>query len=78
MHGYLEPGEQNKGDSGSLGQTPPYKWWNWHDNYDAEASPDPKWVQVSDAAEAAFREHDAEAKACPRSAKRTMKECATE
>jgi Bacterial protein of unknown function (DUF899) len=18
-------------------QTPPYKWWNWHDNYDAEA-----------------------------------------
>ena len=21
-------------------QTPPYKWWNWHDNYDAEASPD--------------------------------------
>ena len=27
-------------------QTPPYKWWNWHDNYDAEASPDPKWVEV--------------------------------
>jgi hypothetical protein len=25
-------------------QTPPYKWWNWHDNYDAEASPDPKWA----------------------------------
>jgi hypothetical protein len=22
-------------------QTPPYKRWNWHDNYDAEASPDP-------------------------------------
>jgi predicted dithiol-disulfide oxidoreductase (DUF899 family) len=36
-------------------QTPPYKWWNWHDNYDAEASPDPKWVEVSDAGEAAFR-----------------------
>ncbi|KAA6465222.1 DUF899 domain-containing protein [Acidobacteria bacterium AB60] len=36
-------------------QTPPYKWWNWHDNYVAEAAPDPKWVQVSDAGEAAFR-----------------------
>ena len=39
-------------------QTPPYKWWNWHDNYDAEASPDPKWVEVSDAGEAAFRKRD--------------------
>jgi predicted dithiol-disulfide oxidoreductase (DUF899 family) len=36
-------------------QTPPYKWWNWHDNYEAESSPDPKWVEVSDAGEAAFR-----------------------
>ena len=36
-------------------QTPPYKWWNWHDNYDAEVSPDQKWVKVSDAGEAAFR-----------------------
>jgi hypothetical protein len=36
-------------------QTPPYKWWNWHDNYDAEASPAPKWVEVSDAGEAVFR-----------------------
>jgi predicted dithiol-disulfide oxidoreductase (DUF899 family) len=44
-------------------QTPPYKWWNWHDNYDAEASPAPKWVEVSDAGEAAFRKRDAEAKA---------------
>jgi len=42
-------------------QTPPYKWWNWHDNYDAEASPDAKWVEVSDAGEAAFRKRDAEA-----------------
>jgi hypothetical protein len=37
--------------SGELGglargypQTPPYKWWNWHDNYNAEPSPNPKWV----------------------------------
>jgi hypothetical protein len=44
-------------------QTPLYKWWNWHDNYHAEASPDPKWVKVSDAGEAAFRKPDAEAKA---------------
>jgi hypothetical protein len=32
-------------------------------NYDAEASPDSKWVEVSDAGEAAFRKRDAEAKA---------------
>jgi predicted dithiol-disulfide oxidoreductase (DUF899 family) len=36
-------------------QTPTYKWWNWHDNYEAETAPDPKWVQISDAGEAAFR-----------------------
>ena len=36
-------------------QTPTYKWWNWHDNYEAEAEPDRKWVEVSDAGEAAFR-----------------------
>ena len=29
-------------------QTPPYKWWNWHDEYAAAASPDPRWVQVVD------------------------------
>jgi predicted dithiol-disulfide oxidoreductase (DUF899 family) len=26
-------------------QTPPYKWWNWHDEY-AAAPPDPRWVKV--------------------------------
>src|SRR5262245_33227788 len=36
-------------------QTAPYKWWNWHDNYDAGAAPDRKWIEVSDAGEAAFR-----------------------
>ncbi|HEY6645229.1 DUF899 domain-containing protein [Povalibacter sp.] len=36
----------------------PYKWWNWHDSYVPDAAPDPKWVEVSDAGEAAFREHD--------------------
>jgi len=44
-------------------QTPPYKWWNWHDNYDAEATPDKKWVEVSDAKEATFRKDEEEAKA---------------
>ena len=37
-------------------QTPTYKWWNWHDSYVDGAAPDKKWVQVSDAGEAAFRE----------------------
>jgi predicted dithiol-disulfide oxidoreductase (DUF899 family) len=29
-------------------QTPPYKWWNWHDEYAAAAAPDPRWVKVID------------------------------
>ena len=36
-------------------QDPPYKWWNWHDSYEDGAEPDRKWVEVSDAGEAAFR-----------------------
>jgi predicted dithiol-disulfide oxidoreductase (DUF899 family) len=40
-------------------QSPPYKWWNWHDNYQAESTPDPKWVEVSDAGEAKFHPNDA-------------------
>jgi hypothetical protein len=36
-------------------QSAPYKWWNWHDNYDAEATPSAKWVETSDAGVAAFR-----------------------
>jgi Bacterial protein of unknown function (DUF899) len=39
-------------------QSPPYKWWNWHDTYVPGAVPDPKWVEVSDAGEAAFRKRD--------------------
>lgn len=42
-------------------QTPTYKWWNWHDNYEAEATPDKTWAQVSDAGEKAFREQSAKA-----------------
>ena len=43
-------------------QTPTYKWWNWHDNYEAGAAPDKRWVEVSDAGEAAFRKQQASAK----------------
>ena len=35
-------------------QTKRYKWWNWNDSYVPGAAPDPKWVKVSDAGEAAF------------------------
>jgi predicted dithiol-disulfide oxidoreductase (DUF899 family) len=42
-------------------QTPPYKWWNWHDNYGAEASPDQKWVDIiTDPQEAARRRAEEE------------------
>ena len=30
-------------------QSPPYQWWNWHDEV-RDAAPDPKWVEVSNAA----------------------------
>ena len=45
-------------------QTPPYKWWNWHDNYDAEPAPNPKWVDIiTDPQGAALRRREEEAKA---------------
>jgi predicted dithiol-disulfide oxidoreductase (DUF899 family) len=44
-------------------QTPPYKWWNWHDNYGAEASPNQRWVEMSSAKEATFKKGDGEGKA---------------
>src|ERR1700760_1170464 len=40
-------------------QTPPYKWWNWHDNYEAEKAVNPQWDKVSAAGEAAFRNKQA-------------------
>jgi len=36
-------------------QTPPYKWWNWHDNYEVEATTNARWDAVTDAGVAAFR-----------------------
>ena len=58
-------GRQEKWENSPEGypQTAPYKWWNWHDNYDADAPPDRKWVEVSDAGEAAFRNREEGAKA---------------
>ena len=44
-------------------QDPPYKWWNWHDEYDAGAEPDQKWADITDAGVAAFRDTDAPVKA---------------
>jgi predicted dithiol-disulfide oxidoreductase (DUF899 family) len=35
-------------------QTPPYGWWNWHDTYQAEAAPDPRWNEVVKVGVAAF------------------------
>jgi len=43
-------------------QTPTYKWWNWHDNYIENAAPDKKWVEVSDAGEAVFRDREGSTK----------------
>jgi predicted dithiol-disulfide oxidoreductase (DUF899 family) len=46
-------------------QTQPYKWWNWHDNYDAEPSPNAKWVDViTDPYGAAARRREEEEKGC--------------
>jgi predicted dithiol-disulfide oxidoreductase (DUF899 family) len=39
-------------------QTPPYFWINWHDNYGAEAAPDPLWVERAQGGIAAFKERD--------------------
>lgn len=43
-------------------QTPTYKWWNWHDSYEAGAAPDKRWVEISDAGEKAFRQESARTK----------------
>ena len=44
-------------------QTPPYKWWNWHDNYNAETAPDARWIDIlTDPKGAAIRRRAAEPK----------------
>ena len=39
-------------------QTPPYKWWNWHDEYASSASPDPRWAKVVDNAKVTLNLND--------------------
>jgi len=39
-------------------QTPPYKWWNWHDEYAFATSPDPRWVKVLDNASVTLNLND--------------------
>jgi hypothetical protein len=38
------------------------KWLNWHDNYDAQASPDPKWIDIITDPYEAARKREAGAK----------------
>jgi predicted dithiol-disulfide oxidoreductase (DUF899 family) len=59
-------GRQEKWEDSPEGypQTEPYKWWNWHDNYNAESSPNPKWVDIiTDPTAATARRREEEAKA---------------
>ncbi|HEY0650035.1 DUF899 domain-containing protein [Phenylobacterium sp.] len=44
-------------------QTPPYKWWKWHDSYGPQAAPDPERVKVSDAGGKTSRDQGAGAHA---------------
>jgi predicted dithiol-disulfide oxidoreductase (DUF899 family) len=39
-------------------QTPPYKWWNWHDEYAAGAPQDPRWVKVVENASVTLKLND--------------------
>jgi len=44
-------------------QTAPYRWWNWHDNYEPEASPDSKWIDIINDPYAAAQKREGKAKA---------------
>jgi predicted dithiol-disulfide oxidoreductase (DUF899 family) len=44
-------------------QSAPYKWWNWHDTYAVESSPNPQWIDITiDAKGAALRRQQQESK----------------
>jgi len=45
-------------------QNPPYKWWNWHDNYSAEPTPNPNWIDIITDPEGAVRRRAEEEKGC--------------
>jgi predicted dithiol-disulfide oxidoreductase (DUF899 family) len=58
-------GRQETWESSPKGypQSPPYKWWNWHDNYDAEPAVDPRWADIlTDPQGAAIRRREAQEK----------------
>jgi predicted dithiol-disulfide oxidoreductase (DUF899 family) len=60
-------GRQEKWEDSPEGypQTEPYKWWNWHDNYAAETTINPKWLDIlTDPAGAAIRRREEEEKGC--------------
>jgi predicted dithiol-disulfide oxidoreductase (DUF899 family) len=58
-------GRQEKWEDSPEGypQSEPYKWWNWHDMYGVETSPNPKWVDIITDPEEAARRREEEAKA---------------
>jgi predicted dithiol-disulfide oxidoreductase (DUF899 family) len=58
-------GRQEKWEDSPAGypQTEPYKWWNWHDTYAIETTPNQKWVDIQIDPDAAFKKRQAEAKA---------------
>jgi hypothetical protein len=40
--------EESENSPEGYPQTPPYKWWNWHDEYAGNASPVPRWSEVEE------------------------------
>jgi predicted dithiol-disulfide oxidoreductase (DUF899 family) len=49
-------------------QTPPYRWWKWHDKYDVENGQNPKWLDmITDPEGAAARRREEEVKGASRS-----------
>jgi hypothetical protein len=51
-------GRQEKWEDSPVGypQTKPYEWWNWHDEYVGEAAPDQRWIEVTEAGQAAWKD----------------------
>ncbi len=59
-------GRQEKWEDSPEGypQTEPYKWWNWHDMYGVETTPNPNWIDIiTDPVGAAERRREEDAKA---------------
>ncbi len=59
-------GEQETWEDSPEGypQFPPSGWWNSHNDYAADPSPDPRWLDIVDAAGATAGSSGAEAKGC--------------